>query len=154
MKTFLFTTLLSAIVLFNGCTKQNAFNKFNLSKEKELSEDTIETLKIKDANKTEGIVSVVYLNKVFPELYKDNEYFYIYYYLKQKDANITFLLNDKPSMLQEELPAQNRFSDLTSFNAPWSKYYIVGFKKEGNVLNLRVETDKAAGATLKFVKDK
>jgi hypothetical protein len=152
MKTFL-TTLLFAI-LFNGCAQQNAFEKFKLSHVRELSENSIETLKIKNGNSVAGIVNVVYLNKVLPKLYKNNEYFYVYYYVKDKNATVTFTLNGKPSLLREELKAQNEFSYLTSFDAPWSKYYLLGFKKEGNKLNLQIQTDKGASATLQFVKDK
>jgi hypothetical protein len=152
MKTFL--TILLFSILFDGCAQQNAFEKFKLSHVRELSENSIETLKIKNGDKVAGIINVVYLNKVLPKLYKGNEYFYVYYYLGDKNATVSFTLNSKPSLLQEELKPQNEFSYLTSFDAPWSKYYLVGFKKEGNLLNLKIETNKGANATLKFVKDK
>jgi hypothetical protein len=152
MRTFLRSVLF--ILLFSGCAQQNAFEKFNFTSVKELSEDSIQTLKIKKGTQVEGIINVVYLNKVFPEIYKDNEYFYVYYYIKDKNTTVAFTLNSKPLLLQEELEPQNDFSHLTSFTAPWNKYYLLGFQKEGNVLNFKVETSKAATATLQFIKDK
>jgi len=152
MKTFLIIFFL--ILLLDNCSDKNAFDNFNLSKAKELSEDSIQTLKIKQGNKIAGIVNVIYLNKVLPKLYKENEYFYIYYYMKDQNATVNFTLNEKPSLLLEELPARNKFSYLTSFSAPWSKYYLVGFKKQGNILKLQMSSNNAANVTVKFVKDK
>ena len=152
MKTFLI--ILSLTVLFDACAKQNAFDKFELSATKELSEDNIQSLKIKQGDKVAGIVNVIYLHKVLPDLYKDNEYFYVYYYMKDKNATVHFELNGEPSLLREELPSKNEFSYLTSFEAPWSKYYLLGFKKQGNVLKLSINSDTAASATVTFVKDK
>ena len=152
MRTFLANILF--ILLLSGCAQQNAFEKFNFTSVKELSEDSIKTLKIQNGTKVEGIINVVYLNKVFPDTYKGNEYFYVYYYVKDKNTTVTFTLNSKSALLKEEFEPQNDFSHLTSFSAPWNKYYLLGFSKEGNVLNLKVETSKAASATLKFVKDK
>ena len=152
MKTFLIIFFL--ILLLDNCSDKNAFDNFNLSKAKELSEDSIQTLKIKQGNKIAGIVNVIYLNKVLPKLYKENEYFYIYYYMKDQNATVNFTLNEKPSLLLEELPARNKFSYLTSFSAPWSKYYLVGFQKQGNILKLQMSSNNAANVTVKFVKDK
>ncbi len=153
MRTFLIT--IQFILLLSGCAQQNAFERFNFSSVKELSEDSIQTVKIKNnTSEVEGIITVVYLNKVLPELYNKHEYFYIYYYIKDKNSSVTFTLNGKSSLLQEELKPENEFSYLTSFSAPWSKYYLVGFEKEGNILNFKVETSKQGSATLKFVKDK
>ena len=152
MKTFLIILFLG--LLFNGCAKKNAFEKFNLSATKELSEDNIQSLKIKQGNKVAGIINIIYLNKVFPDLYKENEYFYVYYYMKDKNATVHFELNGEPSLLREELPVQNEFTYLTSFEAPWSKYYLLGFKKQGNVLKLSIHSNTAASATVEFVKDK
>ncbi|MBA1432452.1 MAG: hypothetical protein FAF04_02385 [Epsilonproteobacteria bacterium] len=152
MKTFLIILFLT--LLLNNCADKNAFDNFNLSATKELSEDSIESLKIKQGDKIAGLVNVIYLNKVLPKRYKENEYFYVYYYMKDKNATVSFTLNGEPSLLREELPAQNEFSYLTSFSAPWSKYYLVGFKKQGNVLKLRINSNSAASATVEFVKDK
>ncbi len=152
MKTFGIILLLT--ILFSACAQQNAFERFNLSKTKELSEDTIQSFKIKNGEKVDGIVNVVYLNKVLPNTYKKNEYFYVYYYVKDKNASVNFKLNAEASMLREKLSPENDFSYLTSFSAPWSKYYLLGFPQQGNTLNFKITTSTGASATLKFIKDK
>jgi len=152
MKAFLPITL--SILLFSACSEHNAFKEFNISKTKELSEDSIQTFKVKRDGKVDGIVSVIYLNKVFPQKYRGNEFFYVNYYIKDKNASVDFTLNTKPVLTSKELQPDNEFTYLTSFNAPWSHYYLLEFPKEGNVLKLKLKTAKAANATLTFIKDK
>jgi hypothetical protein len=152
MKTFLITSIF--LILLSGCAQQNAFQRFNLSSTNELSEDSIQSFKMQKGDKIDGIVNVIYLNKVLPKIYKGNEYFYVYYYVKDKNASVNFTLNNEPSMLREKLPAENDFSYLTSFSAPWSQYYLLGFAKQGNTLNLKALSTQGASATIKFIKDK
>jgi len=152
MRTFFIILLF--FLLFNGCAQQNAFERFDISKNKEHIEENIQTLKLKKGSEVAGIATVVYLNKVFPQEYKEREYFYIYYYVKDQNAKVHFLLNGKKALSRKLLPADNRFAKLVSFEAPWSKYYLVSFAKEGRVLHFTIQTDTAAKATLQFVKDK
>jgi len=150
----IFIPILLSILLYSGCAQRNAFDDFALSQTREKSEDVIQTVKIKKADRVDGILTVVYLNKVLPKLYKNNEYFYVYYYLKDNNETLDFSLNNNPSMLREKLDSDNDFSYLTLFDAKWSRYNLIGFKKEGNVLNLKVKTSKGATASLQFIKDK
>jgi hypothetical protein len=153
MKTF--ATLLLLLSIFNGCSSKNAFDKFQFSQTRELSEDTLISQKIVKEGRVEGVASVIYLNKVLPKEYYDKEYFYIYLYIKQKDANVSFLLNKTPSQTVQKLDFQNKFTYLTSFDANWSQYYLVTFKKsQSNRLHLKIQTDKGAKADFVFVKDK
>ena len=154
MKKLVITLSVVALFICTGCADRNAFKEFHISKRQELSEDTILTVKLNDQKETAGIVTVVYLNKIYPKKYHDKEYFYIYYYLKEKSSKLIFLLNNKKPLEVDELPRQNPFATLTSFNAPWSKYKLVAFQKEGNILKLKIKTAKAAEATLTFIKDK
>jgi hypothetical protein len=153
MKTL--TTFLILLTIFSGCSSQSAFDKFHFSKTRELSEDSIISQKLLNQNRVEGIVTTIYLNKVLPDRYNDKEYFYIYMYDKEKATQVDFLLNGKKAASIEELPAQNQFTYLTSFEANWSQYYLVSFEKDGsNKLKLEVVTDKGAKAAFVFVKDK
>jgi hypothetical protein len=151
MKTF-FTNLIF-ITIFSGCSTNNAFERFNLSKAKELSENSLQSSKIKNEHDINGIVTVIYLNKVFPKLYKDNEYFYIYYYIKS-DNNISFFLNNESAVIARELEPSNKFSFLTSVKMPWQKYYLVEFKKQQqDSLKLNVINGEFKSDTLTFKKD-
>jgi hypothetical protein len=153
MKTLL--TFMVVITFFGGCSTKNAFEKFSFSKTRELSEDTILSEKIVKNQEIAGIASVVYLNKVLPDVYNDREYFYIYYYIKESDKKIEFLLNKKRPVATNKLPAQNQFTYLTHFEANWNNYYLVSFEKESkNRLNLDLISNKGATAHFVFIKDK
>ena len=150
------SVIFSLFIFLSACGhKHNAFEKFHISHEKELSEDILQTLKVKRSDQSvAGMVTVVYLNKVFPKRYKDGEYFYIYYYIKNPHSSIAVTLNGAQPLEVQHLPVNNQFSYLTSFDASWSRYILVKFAKEGNRLQLKFTADKAAVATLQFVKDK
>lgn len=143
--------ILLLMITFLGCAQKNAFERFTLSDFQERAEDNLQSSKIiNDKAEVEGVVTAVYLNKVKPELYNQYQYFYIYLYTKNKNDAIRFYLNDMPALLVEELPAQNEFTELTSFNSKWNKYYLVGFaKQQATALNLNIQIEKSS-ATLIF----
>lgn len=151
MKTF--TIILTFLVLISGCASKNAFERFSMSKEQELSEDALSRSKIKFGDKVNGIVSVVYLNFVSPQKYNDGEYFYVYTYIKNKNYESRFLLNDKEPVEVKELPAKNIFTHLTSIDNEWSKYYLVKFQEQGDKLSFIFESGPYSSDILKFEKD-
>ncbi len=151
MKTF--TIILTFLVLVSGCASRNAFEQFNMSEEQELSANALQRSKIKLDDKVNGIVSVVYLNFVSPQEYKDGEYFYVYTYVKNRDYELRFLLNNKASVAAEELPSKNKFTELTSIDNEWSKYYLVRFAPQEDKLSFVCETGPYSSDTLKFEKD-
>ncbi|WP_457746281.1 hypothetical protein [Sulfurimonas sp.] len=153
MKTFLIFLVLGTI--FFGCAQQNAFDQFQLKPEQELGEDGLQSSKLKNREElVDGVATVVYLNKALPKKYNDAEYFYVYLYKKNKKNKISFFLNGKTTAKIEKLPVKNRFTQLTSFEAPWSSYYLVKFNKiEGDKLNFRVKEGSFSSDVFKYEKD-
>ncbi len=151
MKTF--TIILTFLVLVSGCASRNAFEDFNMSKEQELSANALQRSKIKFEDKVNGIVSVIYLNFVSPQEYNDDEYFYVYAYVKNKNYESRFLLNGKAPVSIKELPSKNDFTNLTLIDNKWSKYYLVRFAQQGDKLNFVFETGPYSSDTLEFEKD-
>ena len=151
MKTF--TIILTFIVLFSGCADKNAFSKFEMNEKQELSANALQRSKIKYADKVNGIVSTIYLNFVSPKEYSDAEYFYVYTYLKNKNYEFRFLLNGKEPISIKELPSTNEFTELTSIENKWSKYYLVKFNKQDDKLNFVFENGPYSSDILKFEKD-
>ena len=150
MKTFLIPATI--FVLLSGCSSNNAFTNFNLTKKQEKSEDSILSAKILTKEETVGVVSALYLNRIMPKRYSDKEYFYISFYSKKQFENIEFLLNEHPALSQEELEAQNEFSSLISFDASWQKYYLISFEKSGEKLALKVKFDNFSSKKMIFRK--
>lgn len=159
---YIFTTL-TVILLFSGCSKQNAFSKFNMSKEQELSASSIQSSKVRFNEKINGTFSSIYLNEIYPEKYFKNEYFFIYYYLKEKaeiynpksfvDTKLTLKLNSKLPISMEKLSNKNQFSHLVWVDSEWNQYYIATFEKQDvKKLNLVLENPPYSSAALVYQK--
>lgn len=88
MKNTLATLFLS--FLLTGCSHQNAFTKFNLPTEEELSFSSQQDTPIYKNKEVTGAFSAVYLNEVSPELYNEKEYFLVSIYLKDNQVLETF----------------------------------------------------------------
>jgi len=131
MKTFFIVFL--SIFFLNGCAQKDAFSRFHLTKEQELSENSIQVLKIKDFNQNIlGMASALYLNEIYPKRYSDGEYFYVYYYIKDK-SKIEFILNNQPAIKVEKLKTKNQFSKLLNIKSSWHSYYLVKFEKTEDI---------------------
>ena len=151
MKTFLVFLVFS--VLFIGCAEKSAFSRFNMSEKQELGIDSLMNSKVHKGKKVDGVVSVIYLNKVYPKRYKGDEYFYVYLYLKDKDEKTTFILNDTNATSIKELSSKNEFTYLTSTDVKWNKYYLVRFEKQGDILKFLLENGQSSSDLLVFEKD-
>jgi len=150
MKTFLITTAI--LVTFLGCSHNNAFDRFEMSPQRELSEENIQSSKITNNEEIRGVATAVYLNRVYPDVYKNAECFYVYLNIEDSDEEISFELNGYPSLFVEELNSTNLYTDLTQFDADWKNYYLVGFKQESSNLELRIQNDQNSSTMLRFKK--
>lgn len=146
MKLFLIITTI--LTTFLGCSHNNAFDRFSMSHERELSEENIQSSKIVDNANAVGVVTAVYLNRVYPDLYKGAEYFYIYLNVEGDAEKTVFELNGSPSLLVEELQTKNSFTSLTLINAEWKHYYLVGFKAEKGRLNLNIKNEESSSVLI------
>ncbi len=151
MKTFL--VFIVILVFFAGCAEKSAFSRFGMSEKQELGIDSLMNSKVHKGKIVDGVVSVIYLNKVYPKKYKGDEYFYVYLYLKGKDKKPTFKLNDTKAISIKELSSENEFTYLTSTDVKWNKYYLVKFKKQGDILNFLLENGQFSSDLLVFEKD-
>ncbi|MCK9490451.1 MAG: hypothetical protein M0Q24_00040 [Sulfurimonas sp.] len=157
-------SLFAFFTLFTACADKNAFDKFNMQEDQELSAANLQSSKIKMLQNIDGIVTTIYLNKVYPKVFTNDEYFYVYLYLKDKkemfdpkkldDIELTMRLNSKLPIKIKKLEANNRFSHLTLVRNEWTLYYLVAFKQESeNKLNLVLETDQSHSDVLVYQKD-
>jgi len=150
MKSFVMFLVFS--IFFVGCSSKNGFTRFNMNPEQELGADSILSSKVKKGDNVNGIVSVVYLNKVYPNVFKEREVFYVYYYLKNY-KKISYQLNKQKATYITELDENNDFAYLTSIKTKWSKYYLVEFKKQGDILKFQFNNGDFSSDILIFEKD-
>lgn len=159
----LFTIFLTTFIIFSGCSTKNAFDEFNMSKEEELGYSYLKSSKISSKdNDISGVVSVIYLNGVYPKRFGSNEYFYISYFTKKpkelfdanqpEDTMLKITLNSKEPIKVEKLPEDNEFSGLLDSKNEWSRYYIVEFEK-ADTLDLLIEDGKEHFASLRYKKE-
>jgi len=158
-----FFTLITFIVFFSGCSHNNAFTNFHLNKEQERSISSLQSSKVKLGERVDGVFSAIYLNEVYPDIFNQYEYFYVYLYLKDDkkmydpnsldDIETILKLNGKAPIKVKQLPPENQFSNLTLTSSRWNKYYIVAFKESGKKLNLTLNSGAAKSAVLKYQKD-
>ena len=144
---------LTFVVLFSGCADKNAFSKFNMSEKEELGTDSLLNSKVRKGEEVDGIVSVIYLNKVYPDKLTENETFYVNFFVKDKTQGFSFTLNGEKAIITEELKSQNPYSFLTPLHTSWSKYYLVQFKKQKDILNFVFHSGLFESDTLVFEKD-
>ncbi|WP_304543761.1 hypothetical protein [Sulfurimonas microaerophilic] len=146
---------LIVISLFTSCVDKNGFDNFNFTPAQEQWENNQINSRINDDKELQGTVTAVYLNKVMPNLYKEGEYFYISLYLKDDSQEVSFTLNDQPSIYQEKLPNNDEFKKFTNSTNKWNKYYLVGFLEQKGVdtLSLEVKNDKVFSNKMAFKKD-
>jgi len=140
----LFLSILIVATTFFGCSHNNAFDRFEMSDERERSEESIQSSKVINKEAAYGVVTAVHLNKTYPELYKDAEYFYIYFNIDEEPQGTFFELNGLPSLLVEELSSTNEFTNITHFDADWKHYYLVGFAKAEGILNLTLKYNETS----------
>ena len=152
MKTFL--TILTILILFQGCGEKNAFSRFKLSEKQELGLNSLQSSKLKNGNQVNGVMSVVYLNQTDPDNFKSGEVFYVFMYTKDRAEAIEFTLNGHtPSLYVKELTSDNEFTHLTSIDTKWNRYFVVTFEKQGDILNFQAKNGKFSSSILRFEKN-
>ena len=162
MKFFLIFILFT--ILLTGCADKNAFSKFNMTTAQGLSESSLQSSKIKSNKQIDGVFSVIYLNEVYPNIYFKNEYFYVYFYLKNKkkmynpnlleDIGLTLKLNSQLPIKIKQLPPANKFSHLVTTKNEWNSYYLVAFKEQkSKKLSIVLENGQSSSDPLIYQKD-
>lgn len=158
MKTFFI--ILTFLTFFTGCSKRNAFFEFNMDKDQELSVSSFQSSKIVSRDgETSGILSVIYLNEVYPEIYNQNEYFFVFLFTKETkeiynpnrpiDSDLKLKLNSKLPIEVEELSKENKFSHLVNIKNNWNSYYLITFEKS-DTINLLLEDETSSSKVLQY----
>jgi len=161
MKTFFI--ILTFLTLFTACSTKNAFSEFKMDKDQELSISSLKSSKIisKDGE-VSGVFSAIYLNEIYPESFKGDEYFFVYLFTKDTkemydpqrptQTDLKLKLNSKLPIKLQKLPQNNRFSHLVETKSSWNRYYLVSFEKVDEI-NLVLENGLSSSAVLKYQKD-
>lgn len=126
------TILLTSLLFLSGCSHQNAFTKFELLQDQEAAIASLQSSKLEYNDKVAGVVSVIYLNEVYPKPYNGEEYFLLSLYLKEGEKEIQVQLNNKKPLKIKQLSHTNRLSHLSGTQNVWSRYYLVAFQEQSS----------------------
>ena len=158
------TLLLSAFLLFSGCTASNAFSRFHFTNVKEYATSSLRTSKIYHNNDVIGVLSTIYLNEVDPKKYNGMEYFYIAVYTKNKDtlydpnseneSAMILKLNNMSPVKIKKLDQKNEFEGLITLDNNWTSYYLAAFNKsQSDNLSLTLQDGKFGSLPLIYQKN-
>ncbi len=153
---------LSVLLFLNACSHQNAFSEFSMDREQKRAITSLKRSKITQGVDVVGAFNALYLNKVYPNNYNTEEYFYISIYLKREQtltyndnnkSTLHLTLNGNPPLKIEQLKPKNRFSNLSSSTNKWNRYYLVSFDTTEDSLVLKLESNHFNPVVLKYQKD-
>lgn len=156
---------LSALIGFSGCAEKGAFDMFKMDNAHERSVEQLRTGAILESFETKALLSTIYLNPIYPETYKDGEYFIGAFYFNKGNQNVkkwdlytrgySITLNGNPPTLFEELKDSDPKRALIPVQNNWNKYYLIRFDlvEEGN-LTLLLENNQTGRVGLKYQKGK
>ncbi len=133
-------SLLSLLLLFTGCSHTTAFDFFKMDSEHERAVENMQTGTIVRSFETEAILSTIYLNRVYPDKYKDGEHFFaalysredIRLYFKQglNNNKYKFTCNGETPIEARELKSDDELRRLMPITNEWNRYYYVKFPKQ------------------------
>ena len=154
MKYFLIT--LTFLLFMSGCSYQNAFSKFNMTKEEELLAANTQSSKIESKEKIEGVFTAIYLNNVYKESFTKDENFLIAVYMKDPETTYDFKLNKHPSLTMKKIKKLEEFNEFTTLmktKEKWNEYYLVVFESMEKELHLSIEKESSFSSELLYLKD-
>ncbi|MFA6187704.1 MAG: hypothetical protein WC680_00340 [Sulfuricurvum sp.] len=156
---------LIALLTMSGCADKGAFDLFTMDKAHERSVEELRTGSIVLSLETKAIISALYLNPVYPEQYKDGEYFIAAIYFENdmrsvKKRNINDIgyhlrLNGQEPVEMEELAEKDLRRDLIPVRNTWNRFYLIRYKSfsEGT-LTLGLENNQTGSVVLNYQKGK
>lgn len=151
MKYFLIT--ITFLLLFGGCSYQNAFSKFGMTQNEELLASYTQSTKIESKDSTEGVLTAIYLNHI-DEIYQDGyENFLIGVYLKDSKQKYDFILNNTIKTDKQDIVKIKFYKNLVKTPRKWDTYYVVRFKNYGKKVNLSLKGSKLSSSPLNYLKD-
>jgi len=154
-----------ALLGFSGCAQKGTFDLFKMDEAHERAVEQLRTGAIVTSLETKALISAVYLNPIYPQTYKDGEYFVGAVYFERDSRDVkkwdlethgyALTLNGKKATLLEELKESDPRRALIPVQNNWNKYYFIRFDSvpEG-ALTLLLENNQTGRVALSYQKGK
>ena len=82
------SSAMMVVIGLSGCAQKGTFDLFKMDKAHERSVEQLRTGTIVKSLETNALVSLMYLNPIYPETYNEGEYFVGAFYFKRDDRDI------------------------------------------------------------------
>ncbi|AFV97480.1 hypothetical protein B649_05830 [Candidatus Sulfuricurvum sp. RIFRC-1] len=154
---------MAALLAFSGCSQKGAFDLFKMDASHERAVEQLRTGAIVLSLETKAILSTLYLNPIYPDQYKDGEYFIAAVYFERDNRDIrkwdlntygyTLTLNGKKATILEELNQSDPRRTLIPVQNNWNKYFFIRFDSVADSsLALQLENNRTGKVVLKYQK--
>jgi hypothetical protein len=154
---------LSALLMFSGCSQKGAFELFKMDETRERAIEQLRTGHILQSFETKAIISTVYLNPIYPENYKDGEYFIGAIYFERNNLDVrkwdldtygyALTMNGKNATVFEELKQNDPRRQLIPVQNNWNRYYLIRFESSAaTTLALQLENNQTGKVVLTYQK--
>lgn len=155
--------VLSALLMFSGCSQKGAFDLFKMDDNHERAVEQLRTGSIVKSLETRAIFSSVYLNPIYPDQYKDGEYFVGAFYFDKGNLDVRkwdletygyeLSMNGKKASLFEELKSNDPRRTLIPIKNNWNRYYLIRFEPSTSTsLALKLENNQTGKVVLNYQK--
>lgn len=154
---------LAAILALSGCSQKGAFGLFTMDEAHERAVEQLRSDRIVLSMETKAILTAVYLNPVYPEDYKDGEYFIGAFYFDKRNLDVkkwtlddhgyTLSLNGTAPVSMEEIKEKDPRRTLIPVQNNWYRYYLIHFDTVSTPnLSLRLENNQTGSVVLSYQK--
>lgn len=132
-----FTALIaSSLLILGGCSSVDRFTPSSLE---ERAISGTKTVRLLSGNRSEAILSTLYLNAVYPDYNNELAHFVIAFYTKEGDSSLAFtrdtadggyllLLNGEEALDSEELEHDDPLLEMMPISKSWNRYYYVRYR--------------------------
>lgn len=153
--------LILAVLIIQGCSRTTAFDFFKMDTEHERAVENMKTGTIVRSFETEAILSTIYLNRVYPDKYKNGEHFFVALYSREdirlyfkqglNNNKYNFTCNGEKPIEARELKPGDELRRLMPINNEWNRYYYVSFPKQKiDTLDLVLESGLEEKVTITY----
>ena len=156
-----FILLLSLLTLLGGCSTKN--ERFSLSADKEKAATSLQSIRILKDNKSEAILSVIFLNEVYPHYSDESEaHFLISFYAPDVNNTLYFneidpnqynlMMNGSSATEAVLLEEEDTLRTLLPINNSYNNYYYVRYPITNEMLTLVLEKSHKRVAEISYHK--
>lgn len=154
---------ITALLVFGGCADKGTFDLFKMDEAHERAVEQTRSGSIVQSFETKAMLSAIYLNPVYPNEYKDGDYFIAAMYFEKRNLQTkkwdlaehgyALTLNGADPVSMEEIKDNDPRRALIPVQNNWNKYYLIRFEPVmGSALALRLENNQTGSVVLNYSK--